>query len=172
MNCRVITETSHDLYQSMDLDFVTISQHLWFFKGPCPFKQHEVFFNCIGNLHGALWVINYIDIKAKCLHLKNLPTKGLCGMCLSVWDPLPSYDPITLPPLTHYTFILYTYSIFTQGRGEGELTREKDRGVVTHKAGSKIPTWLIVYPVYRLWYMYTCREVSLQVNFFRWWHFA
>jgi hypothetical protein len=27
--------------------------------------------------------INYIDTKAKCRHLKNLPVKGFCGRCLS-----------------------------------------------------------------------------------------
>jgi hypothetical protein len=31
-------------------------------------------------LHG---LINYIDTKAKCRNLKNLPAKGLCGRCLS-----------------------------------------------------------------------------------------
>ena len=28
-------------------------------------------------------LINYIDTKAKCRHLKNLPVKGLCGRTLS-----------------------------------------------------------------------------------------
>ncbi len=28
-------------------------------------------------------LINFIDIKAKCLHLKNWSVKGLCGRCLS-----------------------------------------------------------------------------------------
>ncbi len=27
----------------------------------------------------AQWLINYIDTKAKCRHLKNCPLKGLCG---------------------------------------------------------------------------------------------
>jgi hypothetical protein len=30
------------------------------------------------------WLINYIDIKAKCRHLKSWPGKGLCGRCL--WE--------------------------------------------------------------------------------------
>jgi hypothetical protein len=33
---------------------------------------------------GGHLLINYTDTKAKCLHLKNLPVKGLCGRCLSV----------------------------------------------------------------------------------------
>ncbi len=28
------------------------------------------------------WLINYINTKAICLHLTNLPVKGLCGRCL------------------------------------------------------------------------------------------
>ncbi len=38
-----------------------------------------------GKWNGSLAVqcIDYIDIKAKCYHLKNLPVKGLCGRCLS-----------------------------------------------------------------------------------------
>ncbi len=31
----------------------------------------------------VLGLINIIDMKAKCCHLKNLPVKGLCGRCLS-----------------------------------------------------------------------------------------
>ncbi len=40
----------------------------------------------------------------------------------------------------------YTVNLFTQGRGS--WTREKGRGETVHKAGSKIPTWLTVSPVY------------------------
>jgi hypothetical protein len=31
----------------------------------------------------AMWLINYIETKAKCCHLKNWPVKGLCARCLS-----------------------------------------------------------------------------------------
>jgi hypothetical protein len=33
----------------------------------------------------------------------------------------------------------------------GELTREKVRGAIVYKAGSKIPTGLTVSPVYKLY---------------------
>ncbi len=36
-------------------------------------------------------------------------------------------------------------------RGGGGLTREKVRGARVHKAGSKIPPWLTVSPVYKLY---------------------
>ncbi len=78
-------------------------------------------------------LINYIDTKAKCRHLKIYFAAG----CLSVWGPLPYYDPIP-----------HTYSY---REGGGELTREKVREATVHKAGSKIPTWLTVSPVYKLW---------------------
>jgi hypothetical protein len=45
------------------------------------------------------------------------------------------------PPLhTVYTWIQYT---LREG-GRGELTREKVRGAIVHKAGSKIPTSLSI----------------------------
>jgi hypothetical protein len=92
-------------------------------------------------------LINYIDTKAECRHLKNWPLKWLCGMCFSVWGSLPSSDPIP-PPLTLYMCILYTYSHRKGGR---ELTREKVRGATVYKAGSKILTWVTVSPVFKLW---------------------
>jgi hypothetical protein len=55
---------------------------------------------------------------------------------LSVWGSLSSYDPI-VPPL-HNVYVYYTVYLFTQGRvGGGELTREKVRGAIVHKAGRK-----------------------------------
>jgi hypothetical protein len=41
---------------------------------------------------------------------------------------------------------MYPVYLFTQGRGGGELTREKVKEAIVHKAGSKIP----VSPVYKL----------------------
>ncbi len=43
---------------------------------------------------------------------------------LSVWVPLPSYDPILPPPYTLYTNMEYTYYL-GGGGGGGGLTREK-----------------------------------------------
>jgi hypothetical protein len=54
------------------------------------------------------------------------------------------------PPLTHCVYV-YTVYLFTQGGGGVELTREKVRGAIVHKAGRKYqhdgPT---VSPVYKL----------------------
>ncbi len=86
---------------------------------------------------------------AKCRHVKNWPVKGLCGRCLFVWFPEPHP-----PPPTHclclYKNIQYTYSN-REGGGES-WTREKGSGATVYKARSKIPTWLTVSPVYKLWY--------------------
>jgi hypothetical protein len=34
--------------------------------------------------------IRLVESNAKCRHQKNWPVRGLCGRCLSVWDP-PSF---------------------------------------------------------------------------------
>ncbi len=35
--------------------------------------------------------VRLIEGNVNCRHLKNLPVKGLCGRCLYVWGPLPSW---------------------------------------------------------------------------------
>jgi hypothetical protein len=100
---------------------------------------------------------------AKCRHLKNRPVKGLCGRCLSVWGPEPGTAPL------HTVCILY---LFTQGRGR-ELNHREVRGPTVHKVGSKIQyhrDWLYLQSKRAL--INTCRKVHLQVNIFRWRHFA
>jgi hypothetical protein len=98
-----------------------------------------------GGEHG---LINYTDTKAKCRHLKNITSYGLCGRCSSVWGPLPSYELIPTPLHTVYVYTVY---LFTQRWGGGrELTRENVWGATFHKAWSKISTWLTVSPVYKL----------------------
>jgi hypothetical protein len=96
-----------------------------------------------GVTHG---LINYRDTKVKCRNLRKLTCKGTLRQFLSVWGPLPSYDPI--PPIfTLYTWILYTYS----HREGGESWTREVRGATIHQAGSNIPTWLNGSPVYKLW---------------------
>ncbi len=83
------------------------------------------------------------DSHAKCRLLKKLTCKGTLGRCLSVWEP-------QIPPYALYMWIQYTYSHREGGRGE-RGTREKVRGETLHKGGLKIPTWLTVSAVYKLW---------------------
>ncbi len=77
----------------------------------------------------------------------SLPTKidlytvyrDIVAGVLSVWGPLPSYDPI-LPPLhTVYVYTVYMYCTYShwEGGGVAELTREKVRGAIVYKAGRK-----------------------------------
>ncbi len=100
-------------------------------------QQYQQGTFCVsGELHANHGLINYKDTKAKCRLLKN----WVCGRYLSVWGPLPSYDPIT-PLHTVYVFTVY---LFTQRRGWGprggeSWTREKVSGATVHKAGPKIP---------------------------------
>jgi hypothetical protein len=105
------------------------------------------------SVHG---LINYIDTKAKCRHLKNLSVKEFCGRCLSVRGP---------PPLhTVYVFTFYSFN----REGEGGRAYQRDGGATAHEAGSNIPKWLNC--ISSLWTLLnTCRKVPLQVNSFRWW---
>jgi hypothetical protein len=90
------------------------------------------------------WLINYIDTKAKCRHLKKLTCKGTLRqvfICLRSSGPYP-------PPLTQcirvYSVSLY---VFLQRKGGGCWTREKVKGATVYKAESKIPTWLTISPL-------------------------
>ncbi len=49
------------------------------------------------------------------------------------------FPPMTAHPPTppQHTVYVYTVHLFTQGRGEEELTKEKVRGATVHKPGSK-----------------------------------
>ncbi len=95
------------------------------------------------------WLINYIDNKVKCRHLKKFTCKGTLRQYLSVWGP----EPHTPPPPAYTLYVcICTIYLFTQGRGGGEsYTGEKVRGTMVHKAGSKIPSWLKVSLIYVLW---------------------
>ncbi len=64
---------------------LTIKINYWFTKKLAtqigkfiPRKSEDFLVNTLGH-----WLINYIDTKAKCRHLKNWHVKGLRGRCLS-----------------------------------------------------------------------------------------
>ncbi len=101
---------------------------------------------------GVHGLINFIDAKAKCRHLKKWPVhKGTSRQVFICLRPSPLIWPHTPPLHTVYCMSkLYTYS---QVRGGGEMNQREGtvRGTTVHKAGSKIPTWLTVSPVYKFW---------------------
>jgi hypothetical protein len=100
-------------------------------------RFYTVYMHTQNIIAGNQWTkkMGLIEGNAKCCHLKNLPVKGLCGRCLSVWGAEPH------APLP--TVYVYTVYLFTRGGGES-WTREKVRGATVHKAGSKMSTWLTV----------------------------
>ncbi len=107
--------------------------------GHCNKKESKVlvgFNDCLMIIydHG---LINY-DTQKKCSHLNKWPVKGLCGMCLSVWGPLPSYR------VLFRVVYIHIYCTLTQGRG-GELSQREGWWAAVHKAGSEMPTWLNVH---------------------------
>ncbi len=100
--------------------------------------------------------IRLIESNAKRCYLKKWLVKGLCALrrCLSVWGPIPSYDPILPPPFTHCICVYTTVHILTHTGEEGkgrELTREKLERGNSSQSWLKIPTWLTVSPVYKLY---------------------
>jgi hypothetical protein len=118
------------------------------------------------NIHG---LINYIDTKEKCCHIKNWPVKRLCGRCLSDfihWRysqscryfrpcfanccPSNLLSVSTLPPspLPCVNIII----LFTRIQ------------CVSKRVGG--------YGVLGRRQINTCRKVPLLVNFFRWRHFS
>ncbi len=103
--------------------------------------------NSIPPYHG---LINYVDTKAKCCLLKKLTCIGTLRQVFRCLRPPPLLWPHSRSPYKLYTCKLYTYSHRERGRGE-RWTREKVRRAIAHKAGSEIPTWLTVSPVYKLW---------------------
>jgi hypothetical protein len=76
--------------------------------------------------------IGLIESLTKCRYLKNLPVK----VYYLSEAPSPPMTPYSLPPLH---------------TGGGELTREKVRGAIVHKAGRKYHQLLTVSPVYKLY---------------------
>ncbi len=63
--------------------------------------------------------------------LKNLPVKGLCGKCLSVWGPEPH-----CPPPLHIIYVYAAY-LLTQERGGGVETERSGEGQPFTKLGRK-----------------------------------
>ncbi len=95
--------------------------------------------------------IRLIEGNAKCRHLKKWTCKGTCGRCCDFClRPRTPYPP---SPLT-YCIRVYSILIHTEKGWEGgELSREKVRVAALHMQswGSKIPTWLTVSAVCKLW---------------------
>jgi hypothetical protein len=60
------------------------------------------------------------------------------------------YSPPPPPPNTLYTHIQHTYSHWEGGKGGRVEPERRVRGASVHKAVSKIPTLLNVFPVYTL----------------------
>jgi hypothetical protein len=124
--------------------------------------------------------IRLIKSNANCRHLKNFSCKGILRQVFFCQRPPPflclgglagpesgqiqsvkllqnmvfnrtQHPPGPIPSQPHTVCI---YCTLTQGRGVGKgggWTREKVRVAIVHKAGSKIPPWLTVSPVYKLW---------------------
>ena len=68
---------------------------------------------------------------------KKWTRKGTLRQVFYLSEAPPSYDPILPSPLTHCIRVYSTLIHTRKGGGGGELTREKVRGAIVHKAGRK-----------------------------------
>ncbi len=112
--------------------------------------------NRIASFKGRLFKIKIMGVtlerldlyKATLLsNLKKMTCKGTLGRCFICLRPAPLRWP-HIPPHTHCIHVLiHTGKVV--GWGGGELTREK--GQYSLQSRSKIPTWLTVSPVYKLY---------------------
>ncbi len=91
--------------------------------------------------------ITLIEGNAKCRQLQRLICKGTLRQVFICLRPRTPY------PTLHTVYVYTVYVLIHTGDGGGgeSWIRERVRGATVHKAWSKIPTWLTVSPVYKLW---------------------
>ncbi len=113
-------------------------EYVWFL---CYIRQLRV--------HVRHGLINYIDKKPKCRHLKKLICKGTLQRCLSVWVPLPILWPHT--PLTHCILaycILITYTHLHTEKGGSDEPERRLKGQQFTKLGQKYQhDWLYLQSI-------------------------
>ncbi len=135
------------------------------------------------------WLINYVDTKAKCRHLKSWPVCGLCGRCLSqfinsqsCWYFRPSFVNCCLsnlsflsPPSLPCVKVQYiqTVCVWVVGRCWVLLETVFCRSWTLCFWPDSEPTKLLDRPKQKtrrgegLRQINTCRKVPLQSNFFK-----
>ncbi len=126
------------------LFFALFDLEFWLWTIVTGLQVTYILSNCSNIVNMGLWrgLVNYVDTKAKCRHLKKFTCEGTLRQVFICLRPRTTYPPL------HSVYVYYTYSL--QGRGEGgELNqREGERGNAGEyrpKAGLKIPTWLNVH---------------------------
>ncbi len=112
--------------------------------------------------------IRLIECKSKCRHLKKFTCKGTLRQVF-IW--LRPRTPIPSTPYSLYN--VYRILIHTGGGGGGEVELERmEEGQQFTKLGWKYQHDRLYLPRLCKTLINTCRKFSLQVNFFRWRHFA
>ncbi len=168
---------------NFDCPFKRLESTLWeeFEKFPRKMRGVSVGFqdserdeNRLTTLYFHRRKIRLIEDNARCHHLQNWPTKGLCGRCF-----MSEAQNSTPPPHKHcivYSVYVYTIYLFTQGGGGvgAELNqREGERG---NSSQSWVENTNVTDCISSLHSTYTlintCCNVPLQMNFLRWRQFA
>jgi hypothetical protein len=141
-------------------------------------------------------LINYLDTKAKCRHLKKITCKEILRQVFirvyrleiqSVNPALWAVAPLTFslvllsPPLPVSKYSIYSTNSVWPGGGGGcwvLLETMFCRSLTLCIWPESEPTKLLDHPKQKpsreggLRHTNTCRNVPLLVNLFRWWHFA
>jgi hypothetical protein len=127
------------------------SRHIWLWEdlliGLDCLLVEESFFPIVACYLPGDEQIRLPEGNAKCCHLKQFTCKDTLRQVFICLRPRTPYPPS--PPYTLY--VQYTYSHREGGRRGESWTREKVREATVHKAGSKIPIWLTLSPVNKLW---------------------
>ncbi len=78
--------------------------------------------------------IRLIECNAKCRYLNKLTSKGTFQQVFFLSE---ARSPPMIPYSPPHAVYVYTVHLFTHGSVGGELTKEKVRGAIVHKAGRK-----------------------------------
>jgi hypothetical protein len=109
---------------------------------------------CKGTLRQVFICLRHPPLLGFCLGWLSIFVGSECGQKQSVKllqnmvSNTTQHHPI---PFQIHTACIHSTLTWERGEGLGKWTREKVRGTIVHKAGSKIPTWLTVSPVYNLY---------------------
>ncbi len=129
------------LYTGAQINFGDLTSNLTYGNAKCCYLKK---LTCKGNLLHAFTSLLGFYLGWQGNFVPNLVRYRVLNYC-RIRTPTQLNNP---PPPPSHKLSVYNVLWLWKGGG-GRWTREKFRGAIVHKAGSKIPTWLTVSPVYK-----------------------